>query len=303
MTDKNKYRLIWHLENGKCRYSSGGQVPEVWTAEEIELIKTKRRNGDYGAYSMDYSLFFAFASQAKELGIDHIKIVDFHIEPVSDPVNENYLPKMKPILFSTPMVQALLAGRKTQTRRLVKFPKDYKGGQVWPNGQFGLKYESEIHLSTVERLHPPILAGDILYVRETFQELKSIVNGIECNYAYKADGSSFGDYEITKWKPSLFMPKEAARIFLQVTAVRAERLQEIGEADAIAEGIESLAEGWYKHYTHSPSGYGDPSYDFPTTNYPIHSFSTLWDSINAKKCPWDSNPWVWVYTFKRIEKP
>lgn len=120
------------------------------------------------------------------------------------------------------------------------------------------------------------------------------------------------------------MPKEAARIFLKVTNVRVERLQDISEDDAIAEGIDRFEntlfnETRYKDYTDGKRrdkefnqypetakqiGYshfgGNP---WPDWRDPISSFQTLWQSINAKKHPWDSNPWVWVYEFERIEKP
>ncbi len=102
------------------------------------------------------------------------------------------------------------------------------------------------------------------------------------------------------WNPSIFMPKEAARIFLKVTNVRVERLQDISENDAIDEGIDFFNHG----YGGSPVGIWYRNYKYGTNNCsPKYSFQTLWDSINAKKHPWESNPWVWVYEFERIEKP
>ena len=111
------------------------------------------------------------------------------------------------------------------------------------------------------------------------------------------------DKPLSGWKPSIFMPKEAARIFLKVTNVRVEKLQDISEEDAIAEGIAvSSKVGSDGHYYYKD--YNDTT-DWPEVGW-MHastSFQTLWQSINAKKYPWESNPWVWVYDFERIEKP
>ena len=205
---------------------------------------------------------------------------------------------MKPILFSTPMVQAILAGRKTQTRRLVKFPDDFDGREVYKNGQFGVKYSRED--GTLYRHYPKYQPGDILYVRETWQVVRYAPPGssqLQDLYVFKADTTDVGEYEITEWKPSLFMPKEAARIFLQVTDVRAERLQDITEEDAIAEGIECIHESDVKVYRNYLL-----KEKLGSTN-PVNSFSSLWNSINAKTSPWKKNDWVWVYTFKTIQKP
>ncbi len=196
---------------------------------------------------------------------------------------------MKPILFSTPMVQAILAGRKTQTRRVMKAQPTWvlnDGKPLCPT-------------------YPKYLPGDILYVRETWQVVRYAPPGssqLQDLYVFKADTTDVGEYEITKWKPSLFMPKEAARIFLQVTDVRAERLQDITEEDAIAEGVESFLEHngrLYRDYSIDPE-------DNEGHNYfrnQIHSFKSLWDSINKKTSPWEKNDWVWVYTFEKIQKP
>ena len=101
----------------------------------------------------------------------------------------------------------------------------------------------------------------------------SIINDVSCKYAYKADGNSFGDYEIDKWKPSIFMPKEACRLFLKVTNVRVERLQDISDDDCRAEGIES-----------TKSDVGIPI--LHVNNEHLHfllqgSYSLLWGSLNG----------------------
>lgn len=103
-----------------------------------------------------------------------------------------------------------------------------------------------------------------------------------------------------RWKPSIFMPMEAARFFLEVTNVRAERLQDISEEDAIAEGIEEIAEMTESKLPIYRNYLPDEILGFL---FPEYSYQSLWDSLNAEKAPWKSNPWVWVYEFKKVEKP
>lgn len=231
----------------------------------------------------------------------------------------------KPILFSTEMVQAILSGRKMQTRRIIKSRHESGIFQVCKN--FDGKVTSIESLDWDEcNCEKDILSkyqiDDILWVRETFCDVSHNLENENC-FLYKADflGTTA---ELVKWKPSLFMPKEAARIFLKVTNVRCERLNDISEEDAIAEGIDRFEnslfnETRYRDYTDGKRrdkdfnrytemakqvGYshfgGNP---WPDWRDPITSFQSLWQSINAKKHPWKSNPWVWVYDFERIEKP
>ena len=161
-------------------------------------------------------------------------------------------------------------------------------------GKFGFADGERISAN----VKPKYKVGDILWVRETWQSVNGILsNGEQIKYAYKADGSGWGDYEITKWKPSIFMPKEAARIFLRVMGIRAERLQDISEEDAIAEGIlqiepEFLPRGW-KDYLSNP--------EIPFMK-PKKSFVSLWQSINGEQS-WNDNPYVWVIPFERVENP
>lgn len=201
--------------------------------------------------------------------------------------------KIKPILFSTEMVQAILAGRKTQTRRLtgLEIPNQK------PSSYEFLGWDKNIAVfkspeGKFRDCEPRYREGDILWVRETTADLRG-------TFRYRADNDS--DLKLfTGWKPSIHMPKEAARIFLKVTNVRVERLQDISEEDAIAEGIASFNHGfggsprgvWYRDYKH-----------LSHNCRPRDSFRTLWQSINGKKHPWDTNPWVWVYTFEQTEKP
>lgn len=186
---------------------------------------------------------------------------------------------MKPILFNTDMVRAILEGRKTVTRRVVKF----KPGQnpQWtgyiPDGP--VLYGSNNIPASKSPYHP----GDILYVRETWTMLVG-------SYLYRADQKT-GMKHPGKWIPSIHMPKEAARLFLRVTDVRAERLQDITSGQIDAEGCKEWA---YSAKTGEllPSG---PSF-----------FRIKWDrTIKPADLPlygWDANPWVWVIEFERVSK-
>lgn len=197
----------------------------------------------------------------------------------------------RPMLFSTPMVQAILEGRKTQTRRIV-------------NGSFPIgNFEETLKKSILK-------VGDIIWVRETFAMSFDTENHPELNdnpiekwetgYVYKADGKP--KYMIDKWKPSLFMPKSACRIFLEVTDIRIERLNEISETDAVAEGIldmfygKDIAGNAYFDYMDKKGGWDC------VANDAIHSYQTLWQKINGVNS-WEENPFVWVYTFKVVECP
>lgn len=201
----------------------------------------------------------------------------------------------KPILFSTEMVQAILAGRKTQTRRIIKPQPSYLPYTDSTEGHENtLKTYINVGLSN-GAITAKLKIGDILWVRETF-----------CPFGYdfihKANPLA-ADLDV-KWKPSLFMPKKAARIFLKVTNVRCEKLQDISEEDAIAEGIYAepgTVSGitWYQKFIKESEARSDGLF----TESAKECFQTLWQSINAKKHPWESNPWVWAYDFERIEKP
>lgn len=192
--------------------------------------------------------------------------------------------KEKPILFSTPMVKAILEGKKTQTRRVINPQPNWCNGKPENRGDHFI-YWSPISASdggdvdfTGEMVKSKYQKGDILWVRETFQKIE------RNRFIYKADPIIWGG----KWKPSIFMPKEAARIFLEVINVRAERLWDISEFDARKEGVEELHE-WHEDGT-------------PDEHSFIDSFVVLWDKINGKKHPWATNPWVWVNEFKKKDE-
>jgi len=190
---------------------------------------------------------------------------------------------IKPILFNTKMVRAILDGRKDATRRIVKgfIPDDavwgYTAftpkGYISCRGTFADGYGEKF-------FKLPCESGDILYVRETW---KKAPNG----YYYYEDWQRNDIADVTKWKPSIHMPKEAARIWLKVTNVRVERLQEITEVQAQAEGCNSGL------LTGACTARGQ--------------FEDLWNSTVKKsdidRYGWDANPYVWVISFERCEKP
>lgn len=204
--------------------------------------------------------------------------------------------QFKPILFSTPMVEAIEAGRKTQTRRLVKFPKDFDGKEVYQNGVFGLKYSSSEFEGCIHRLYPKYEIGDILWVREKWRK-NDTPTGFP--YHHYADDTIYTDRDNEKWKPSLFMPKEACRLFLQVKDIRAEQLQKITPKDAEREGIEHLGGDIWKDYMNKKCF---PEFMQVSTFTRTSSFKSLWEKINGVES-WEANPYVWVITFKVVECP
>jgi len=211
---------------------------------------------------------------------------------------------VKPILFNTDMVRAILDERKTVTRRIVKpkYRKEEFGWRIVTNKSTDsrfVEYTDEDEVGIGRLIIPPCQIGDILYVRETWQDDRIYTHDdTHGRYFYKADG----DVECHKWHPSIHMPKEAARIWLKVTDVRVERLQDITITDSIKEGITNdmayEANDWIPTFYDSDSG-GGPDY--------ISAFSYVWNATIPKKdlplYGWQANPWVWVIEFERCEKP
>lgn len=202
--------------------------------------------------------------------------------------------KETPILFSTPMVIAVDNDTKTQTRRTrglepVNLKPDewiLDGMQINDNFIFHNK-------QTREEFWVKCPYGgymDLLWVRETWLKFQLTNDEAAVVYEYKASSKIPG-----KWKPSIHMPKTAARNWLEIAGVRIERLQSISHEDAEAEGIERIADG-FKNYL--PLSKSVTLHCWPM---PYHSFQSLWESINGSES-WDLNPWVWVITFKRIAK-
>ena len=201
--------------------------------------------------------------------------------------------KERPILFSAPMVRAILAGQKTQTRRVVKPQPD--PGCV---GHFGL---GNPFVRTAERNVgcPYGQPGDRLWVRETWREFidSECVDGVRHELGrdvlYRADGDS----SKFAWRPSIFMPRWASRIVLEVVSVRVERLNDISETDCWAEGAEEVI-----HLFDGPSQAEMANRLGLCLEDAKPLYALLWESINGAGS-WDKNPWVWVVEFKRIEPP
>lgn len=216
--------------------------------------------------------------------------------------------KEKPILFSTPMVESILEGRKAMTRRtrgLEKVnlnPSDYyfQSLVLHAIGLFTFapfEPNGEPLQNRIIECKPAYNVGDHVWVRETFFEARKWKHAPLFSkgpdFIYRADEDAFiGDHN---WKPSLFMPKEAARIWLEVTNVRCERLQDISKEDAIAEGVESIESPDFRKYKE----YTEDTFNL---KFATHSFFSLWRKINGKDSV-AANPWVFVYEFKRIERP
>jgi len=205
-------------------------------------------------------------------------------------------------LFTSEMVRAILSDRKTQTRRLITRRNcDHIPGYLWDRLEFddakvpegamrtfaddGFGDGGYLHVAcrphpkaprrlqtpedwTLERVYPRVSVGDVLWVKETWKPLGNPAERV-CAVDYRATGWDVAG--TIKWRPSIFMPRWASRIDLEVTAIRGQRVQDISEGDAIAEGVGCVEE-----------------------------YADLWDSINGRKAPRESNPWVWTYTFRRI---
>lgn len=217
----------------------------------------------------------------------------------------------KPILFSGPMVKAILDGRKTQTRRVIKPQPDSEINPVWIDEAECFQWAT----AEFRRWCPYGLLGDRLWVRETWMQVYEYDKGKfhalrdsndtyseKCKRAkYKATDTPPENFAVT-WRPSIHMPRWASRITLEITDVRVERLQSISEEDARAEGF--------------PLGYGLPGRLKITENCKvvrnekaeIHDFTALggfarlWDALNGNRlgCSWKDSPWVWAITFRRL---
>lgn len=197
---------------------------------------------------------------------------------------------IKPILFNTEMVRAIMDGRKSCTRRMVKPQPDekhtYPLGFVTDStekkevGCFGFGINE--YGGSIQYTKPQYQPGDILYVRETWGHPISLNS--DKQYVFRADKIAESGFKNDShiWHPSIHMPKKAARIWLNVTNVRVERLQDMTDDDAEAEGC----------------------FDYTSTAL---GFPDVWDSTikksNLDSYGWDANPWVWVIEFERCEKP
>jgi hypothetical protein len=212
--------------------------------------------------------------------------------------------KERPIIFNAEMVKAILDGRKTQTRRLVNDNHtkaiEFMGGSNEENDEFefvGLNYgkwgdDSNEHgpewlVSCTEYPEEGVLPigqllgaiGDRLWVRETFAQGLCTKSTLAYKATHKPEDLEEGWFEQIKWTPSIHMPRRASRINLEITNVRVERLKDISEEDALAEGCKAV-----------------DMYELTAKD----KFSSLWSSIYGEQS-WQSNPWVWVVEFKRVE--
>lgn len=197
--------------------------------------------------------------------------------------------KEHPILFSSDMVRAILEGRKTQTRRVVKVTQrnSWLVDDGWTDNYIK---DPENHLVNECPYGQP---GDRLWLRETFYPVTNTL----C--LYKADGDDIDPAYNLKWRPSIYMPRWASRITLEITGIRVERVQEITNEGAKAEGVELVPAFTAGNMSFSDV-YGSHHYYHDTAR---EAFQELWDSINAKRgYSWDANPWVWVIEFKRTEE-
>ncbi|CNE71665.1 hypothetical protein [Yersinia kristensenii] len=239
-----------------------------------------------------------------------------------------------PILFNSEMVNAILSGRKTQTRRIMKrqpVPSETREGDFWFSCD---KMQSMVHISdflpsnsAIQDAHEffsaccPIGAvGDQLWVRETFQgplfDYEQMESYLEDSAkfesheycVYKADGNTTPEFVDAddnlhcKWRPSIHMPRWASRINLLITGVRVERLNDISDVDAAVEGIDRLE----NNFGNGPSYCDYMLPDLRDTaewyNRPRDSFRSLWNSIYGQKEGenWQANPWVWVINFEQV---
>ena len=232
-------------------------------------------------------------------------------------------PRERPILFSGPMVRAILEGRKTQTRRVAKpqppidaeavGANSYEGPEgpawFWWKGNRDERKFWPPTTGGANSIHCPFgQPGDRLWARETWMPKSWSAEGGWGEIEYAADGAARqveGDWSfsqaypssrpVTAWRPSIHMPRWASRITLEITRVRVERVQDITEADAIAEGVTVATlgnAGWLGPDAPEGAGY----------SYVPRGFAATWDDINGPRGHgWSVNPWVWVIDFERIK--
>lgn len=231
--------------------------------------------------------------------------------------------KERPILFSGAMVRAILDGTKTQTRRIVKpqpegtefmacgwyFPLlvDTKGIEYPGDEVFGLSSVSGSYAVKCPYGKP----GERLWVRETWYPNDPTpwyrADFIQRYQAWERDTPAGILRLEDAWKPSIHMPRAASRITLEIVSVRVERLQEISETDAMAEGIKRFVPPFERvsdEWPRDGNGWLRPTYDAEerpkTYQCPVTAYRKLWESINGPGS-WEANPWVWVVEFKKVE--
>jgi hypothetical protein len=216
------------------------------------------------------------------------------------------MPKETGLMFKGPLVRAILEGRKTQTRRVMKLKFNDRFSYMKTNLQaayneiiefreqegtwFGLHGWNELCKCTCPFGKP----GDRIYVRETYAHHPQFAQ-----MTFRADGEEFEDADgwlwAPKWTPAIHMKKEEARIWLEITGVRVERLQDMSNQDALAEGVNRISHGREGNFYSAIRSEQHPK----NWCYPDDAFRELWNSTGGD---WDANPWVWVIDFKPIKK-
>lgn len=240
--------------------------------------------------------------------------------------------KERPILFSGAMVKAILEGRKTQTRRAIRkqpLMVKHMGTPDGHPGEWGLPVPGRTAFCLIEKSSSLAVAkycpygqpGDRLWVRETWAPVQPLADGVlqyegarlveldgyPIEVWFRADGElgplSYCCDDGPRWKPSIHMPRAASRLTLEVTEVRVQRLQDISEENAIAEGAQRFDDLPSIH----PWGQ-DPRWSMEqplSTEHCLNNarfaFANFWNKLNADKHPWDSNPWVWAVSFRPVE--
>lgn len=224
--------------------------------------------------------------------------------------------KEHPILFSTPMVQAILAGKKTQTRRIHKHPPaidEQTGDWLTPISGEVMPLEEWIN---VQPKFCKYKVDDVLWVRETWANLNTDFKNVEPYIVYKADLVPDNDYGPVTWKPSIHMEKKYCRIWLQITNIKVERVQNISEKDVSSEGVQypvvntetaDMVKPVFKiGEKHSaiqfmPENWRQLKQNDLSKALMFAHWAELWCSINGRES-WDANQWVWVISFKKINK-
>lgn len=214
----------------------------------------------------------------------------------------------KPILFNTEMVKAIMEGRKTMTRRVIRYTMADVYDFACGLGKWHESYDPhnppqqlvDMYVRSIDKR--PCEPGDILWVRETWCENKNPQSDNFGRYEYRADYTDALCQDLITWRPSIHMPKEAARIFLRVKDVQVEQLQEITEEQAMQEGCSPGT----VVITCDPMGVEvDP--DEPQDWTAVEDFEYVWNSTikpaDKDRYGWNANPWVWVIEFEKIEKP
>ncbi len=230
----------------------------------------------------------------------------------------------RPILFSAPMIRAILEGRKTQTRRVARFDEATLAAlaqtpsSAWSltlgyDGYGGLSRTVNGGTLTMLVRFPYGHQGTRLWVRETWTHDAPDLETCRSAYEDASPGIGYGPYyratevapDTLKWRPAIFMPRWVSRLTLEITSVRVQRLQEISAADACDEGVTDVldpghplrSECYAKHGTWTGDERRDVYGPFAGS---VAAFATLWDSINGKRDPWASNPWVWAISLSRV---